>query len=110
MFGHFLPPLEVLHVHHLGHGNFHAVPDQFLEVTDAVKQIDGAARKVVLMRCSESRMNETLDFGKVAAIHRLLFRYRREQPRIAGQTGNIHVAPHKVCYLLLSCWYQGISR
>ena len=48
----------------------------YVEITDAVKKVDSALRKVVLMTTEgRGRMNKTIDFDKITAIHGELVDY-----------------------------------
>ena len=48
----------------------------YVEITDAVKKIDMALRKVVLMTTEgRGRVNKTIDFDKITAIHGELVDY-----------------------------------
>ena len=48
----------------------------YIEITDAVKKVDSALRKVVLMTTEgRGRVNKTIDFDKITAIHGELVDY-----------------------------------
>ena len=48
---------------------------RYVEITDTVKRIDTAGRKVVLVSTRESGMNRTIEFDRIAAVHGELVDY-----------------------------------
>lgn len=48
---------------------------RYVEITDSVKRIDTANRKVVLMSARESGINNSIDFDSIVAVHGELVDY-----------------------------------
>ena len=51
---------------------------RYVEITDTVKRIDVAGRKIVLMSTRESGLNRTIEFDRIAAVHGELVDYMDE--------------------------------